>query len=47
MAFEDDVRRTLEKYEGSIITKELINKIISDYKKIFICHEDVDKYYQE
>ena len=47
MVFEKDIKRILEKYERRVITKELIGQIISDYKKLFICHEDVEKYYKE
>lgn len=49
MAFEEDIKRILEKYEGKIITRELINMIIDEYRKMFICPswaDDVEKYYK-
>lgn len=49
MVFEEDVKRILEKYEGKIITKELIGTIIGEYRKMFICPswvDDIEKYYE-
>lgn len=49
MVFEKDLKRILEKYEGKIITKELISTIISEYRKMFICPswvDDIEKYYE-
>lgn len=49
MVFEEDVKRILEKYEGKIITKDLIGTIIREYRKIFICPswtDDIEKYYR-
>jgi hypothetical protein len=48
MVFEKDLKCILEKYEGRIITKELIGKIVDEYRKMFICPswaDDIDKYY--
>ena len=47
MVFEKDLKRILEKYEGKIITKDLISTIISEYRKMFICPswvDDIEKY---
>ena len=49
MVFEKDLKRILEKHEGKIITKELINTIIDEYRKMFICPswtDDIEKYYK-
>lgn len=49
MVFEKDIKRILEKYEGKIITKELINTIVGEYRKMFICPswvDDIEKYYK-
>ncbi len=49
MVFEEDVKHILEKYEGKIITKELIGTIIDEYREMFICPswvDDIDKYYK-
>lgn len=49
MVFEEDVKRILEKYEGKIITKELIGTIIGEYRKMFICPswvDNIEKYYE-
>ena len=49
MVFEKDLKHILEKYEGKIITKELISTIISEYRKMFICPswaDDIEKYYE-
>jgi hypothetical protein len=49
MVFEEDIKRILEKYEGKIITKELISTIISEYRKMFTCPSgthDIEKYYK-
>lgn len=49
MVPEEDIKRILEKYEGKIITKELISTIISEYRKMFICPswtDDIEKYYE-
>ncbi len=49
MVFEEDVKCILEKYEGKIITKELIGMIISEYRKMFVCPtwvDDIEKYYE-
>ena len=49
MVFEKDLKRILEKYEGKIITKELVSTIIGEYRKMFICPswtDDIEKYYE-
>ena len=49
MVFEEDIKRILEKYEGKVITKELIITMISEYRKMFICPswaDDIEKYYK-
>ena len=48
--FEKDVKRVLEKYKGNVITDELIDKIVSDHRKLFICPswvDNIDKYYKD
>lgn len=49
MVFEEDLKRILEKYEGKIITKELVSIIVGEYRKMFICPswvDDIEKYYK-
>lgn len=49
MVFEEDIEHILLRYEGKIITTELIGKIIGEYRKLFVCPswvEDIDKYYK-
>ena len=36
MVFEKDLKRILEKYEGKIITKDLIGTIVRQYRKMFM-----------
>jgi len=48
MVFEKDIICILEKYEGKVITKELISVVISEYEKMFICPswvDDIEKCY--
>lgn len=48
MAFEKDIERILRKYDGKVITAELIDQIISDYRKLFICSplaREINDYY--
>lgn len=50
MVFEKDLKRILDKYNGEIITDNIINNIISEYRKMFIClpkNNDIEKYYEE